>query len=143
MTDRTLTPAGSDRDPVTIDSSVAHTSRIYDFLLGGTDNFAVDRDVAEHAFAAYPGGLDGARTDARANRGFLGRAVRFLAGEAGISQFLDIGTGIPNAGNTHAVAQDIASEVAHRLCRQRPDRAGPRARPVAEHPGRRHRLPER
>ncbi|MBN2622459.1 MAG: SAM-dependent methyltransferase [Acidimicrobiales bacterium] len=95
---------------VTIDSTVAHTSRIYDYLLGGTDNFAIDREVADHAFAAYPGGLDGARHDARANRAFLGRAVRYLAGEAGIRQFLDIGTGIPNADNTHAVARSVAPD---------------------------------
>jgi hypothetical protein len=88
-----------------IDTTVAHTSRVYDYLLGGTDNFAVDREVAQHAFAAYPGGVDGARADARANRAFLGRVVRHLAGEVGIRQFLDIGTGIPNADNTHAVAQ--------------------------------------
>jgi hypothetical protein len=110
VTDRTFTPAGPDRDPVSIDSDAAHTSRIYDYLLGGTDNFAVDREVAAHAFALYPGGLDGARTDARANRAFLMRAVRHLAGEAGIRQFLDVGTGIPSADNTHAVAQGIAPE---------------------------------
>lgn len=107
MTDRIPAPA-ADRDPVSIDTSVAHTSRIYDYLLGGSDNFAIDREVAAHAFAAYPGGLDGARTDARANRCFLERAVRFLAGEAGIQQFLDIGTGIPNDGNTHDVARRVA-----------------------------------
>ena len=110
MTDRTFTPAGPDRDPVSINSDAAHTSRIYDYLLGGTDNFAVDREVAAHAFALYPGGLDGARTDARANRAFLMRAVRYLAGEAGIRQFLDVGTGIPGADNTHAVAQDVAPD---------------------------------
>jgi hypothetical protein len=110
VTDRTITPPPSDRDVVTINSTVAHTSRIYDYLLGGSDNFAVDREVADHAFAAYPGGVDGARTDARANRAFLGRAVRYLAGEAGIDQFLDIGTGIPNADNTHAVAQQVAPQ---------------------------------
>jgi hypothetical protein len=110
VTDRTFTPAGPDRDPVSINSDAAHTSRIYDYLLGGTDNFAVDREVAAHAFALYPGGLDGARTDARANRAFLMRAVRYLAGEAGIRQFLDVGTGIPGADNTHAVAQDVAPD---------------------------------
>jgi hypothetical protein len=103
-----FTPTGAGRDPVAIDSTVPHTSRIYDYLLGGTDNFAVDREVAEHAFSAYPGGMDGVRADARANRAFLGRAVRFLASEAGIRQFLDIGTGIPTADNTHAVAQAAA-----------------------------------
>jgi hypothetical protein len=107
LTGQASKPSGSDRDPVVIDTSVAHSSRIYDYLLGGTDNFAVDREVAEHAFSAYPGGTDGARSDARANRAFLGRAVRFLADE-GIRQFLDIGTGIPSADNTHAVAQQAA-----------------------------------
>jgi hypothetical protein len=102
--------AGSPRDLVSIDMTVAHTSRIYDFLLGGTDNFAVDRKVAEHAFDAYPGGVEGARIDARANRAFLRRAVRYLAGTAGIRQFLDIGTGIPNADNTHAIAQQVAPD---------------------------------
>lgn len=105
MTDRSFTAAGPDRDPVTIDSEVAHASRIYDYLLGGTDNFAIDREVAEQAFGAYPGGFDGARSDARANRAFLNRVVRFLAAESGIRQFLDVGTGIPTADNTHAVAQ--------------------------------------
>lgn len=110
MTDRSLTATGPDRDPVTIDSEVAHTSRVYDYLLGGTDNFAVDRKVAQEAFAQYPGGLDGARADARANRAFLNRVVRFLAGEAGIRQFLDVGTGIPTADNTHTVAQQVAPD---------------------------------
>jgi hypothetical protein len=94
----------------TIDITVAHTSRIYDYLLGGTNHFAVDREVAQHAFEAYPGGVDGARADARANRAFLGRVVRHLAGEAGVHQFLDIGTGIPSADNTHAVAQQTRPE---------------------------------
>jgi hypothetical protein len=110
VNDHTLTPTGSERDLVTIDSSVAHTSRIYDYLLGGTDNFAVDREVATHAFAAYPGGLDGARADARANRAFLGRVVAHLVRDVGIRQFLDIGTGIPTADNTHAIAQDLAPD---------------------------------
>jgi hypothetical protein len=93
-----------------IDTTAAHTSRIYDYLLGGAEHFEVDRKVAHHAFAAYPGGVDGARADARANRAFLGRVVRYLAGEAGLRQFLDIGTGIPSANNTHAVAQGVAAE---------------------------------
>jgi hypothetical protein len=97
------------RDPIEIGTAQAHTSRIYDYLLGGTDNFAIDREVAEHAFAAYPGGVDGARSDARANRAFLGRAVRFLA-DAGIRQFLDIGTGIPNSDNVHAVLERVAPD---------------------------------
>jgi len=108
--ERSFTPYSADRASLTIDSTVAHTARVYDYLLGGSDNFAVDRRVAEHAFAAYPGGTDGARTDAWANRGFLGRCVRYLASEAGIRQFLDIGTGIPTVGNTHSVAQAAAPD---------------------------------
>jgi len=92
--------------PPAFDTSVAHQARIYDYLLGGKDNYAADRAAAEAVLTIYP---DMAFT-ARANRAFLGRAVRYLAGEAGIRQFLDIGTGIPTAGNTHQVAQEIAPE---------------------------------
>jgi hypothetical protein len=92
--------------PPGFDTSVAHQARMYDYLLGGKDNYAADRAATEAALKVYP---DWAFT-ARANRAFLGRAVRFLAGEAGIRQFLDIGTGIPTAGNTHQVAQAIAPE---------------------------------
>jgi hypothetical protein len=88
------------------DISRAHQARIYDYLLGGKDNYAADREAAEAALRIYP---EWAFT-ARANRAFLGRVVRYLAGEAGIRQFLDIGTGIPTAGNTHQVAQAIAPE---------------------------------
>jgi hypothetical protein len=100
----------SAHEPVRIDVTVAHTARVYDYLLGGDDNFAVDRVVAEHAFATYPGGVDGARADARANRDYLGRAIRYLVHEAGLRQFLDIGTGIPNADNVHGMAQDEAAD---------------------------------
>jgi len=93
-----------------IDTSVAHVARVYDYLLGGKANFAVDRRAAERAYAAWPGGLDGVRADARAHRALLGRVVRYLAGEAGIRQFLDIGTGIPKEDNTHEVAQRVASD---------------------------------
>ena len=79
------------------------TSRIYDYLLGGKDNFAADREAAERAMAATPTIVPGVR----ANRRFLGRAVRYMA-ETGIRQFLDIGTGIPTANNTHEVAQSVA-----------------------------------
>jgi S-adenosyl methyltransferase len=92
--------------PPAFDTSVAHQARIYDYLLGGKDNYAADRAAAEAVLTIYP---EMAFT-ARANRAFLGRAVRYLAGEAGIRQFLDIGTGIPTAGNTHQVAQEIAPE---------------------------------
>ena len=92
--------------PPAFDTSVAHQARIYDYLLGGKDNYAADRAAAEAGLKIWP---EGAFT-ARANRAFLGRAVRYLAGEASIRQFLDIGTGIPTAGNTHQVAQAIAPE---------------------------------
>ena len=95
----------SDRS-LTFDTSVANQARIYDYLLGGKDNYAADRAAAEAALKIYP---EWAFT-ARANRAFLGRVVRYLTAEAGIRQFLDIGTGIPTAGNTHQVAQDIAPE---------------------------------
>lgn len=110
MTDRPTAATPADRDLPPIDTTVPHTSRIYDYLLGGHDHFEVDRRTAEHAFAAYPGGVEGARADARANRAFLGRVVRFLAGECGLRQFLDIGTGIPNDDNTHAVTLEVAPD---------------------------------
>jgi S-adenosyl methyltransferase len=88
------------------DTSVAHVARVYNYWLGGKDNFAADRAAAEQAIAAYPDIV----LSARANRAFLRRAVHFLAGEAGIRQFLDIGTGIPSASNTHEVAQAVAPD---------------------------------
>ena len=89
-----------------LDTSVAHVARVYNYWLGGTDNFAADRAAAEQAMAAFPGIV----LSARANRAFLRRAVTYLASEAGIRQFLDIGTGIPSASNTHEVAQSVASD---------------------------------
>src|SRR5215469_271382 len=89
-----------------IDLSVPHSARMYDYFLGGKDNFAADRETAEKSLLSWPG----ARTAARENRGFLGRAVRYLAAEAGIRQFLDIGTGLPSANNVHEVAQRIAPD---------------------------------
>jgi hypothetical protein len=86
------------------DSSVPHIARVYDYWLGGTDNFAADRVMGERTMQAYPN----LALSVRANRAFLARAVRFLVTEAGIRQFLDIGTGIPTADNTHEVAQRIA-----------------------------------
>ena len=74
----------------TLDTGVAHPARVYDYWLGGKDHFAVDREAAEQVIAANPAVLPGVR----ANRAFLGRAVRYLAGEAGIRQFLDLGTGL-------------------------------------------------
>jgi hypothetical protein len=89
-----------------IDTSVAHPARVYDYWLGGKDNFAADREAAERVLAVTPG----LRERVRANRAFLARATRYLAAEAGIRQFLDIGTGIPAANNTHEVAQAVAPD---------------------------------
>jgi hypothetical protein len=86
------------------DTSVASQARMYDYLLGGKDNYAADREAVEQALKIWPE----MPFTARANRAFLGRAVRYCAREAGVRQFLDIGTGIPTAGNTHQVAQAIA-----------------------------------
>jgi hypothetical protein len=82
---------------------------VYDFLLGGVENFEVDRQAAEQMYATA-GGLDLARHRVRANRAFLGRAVRYLAGEVGIRQFLDLGAGIPNADNVQDVALHTAAD---------------------------------
>jgi hypothetical protein len=92
--------------PLPFDTSVAHQARMYDYLLGGKDNYAADRKAAEAWREIDPDIVFGAR----ANRAFLGRAIGYLTAEAGIRQFLDIGTGIPTAGNTHQVAQAIAPE---------------------------------
>jgi predicted O-methyltransferase YrrM len=81
-----------------------HPARVYDYFLGGKNHFAADRALAEKALAAVPT----ARTTARENRAFLGRAVRFLAAEAGVRQFLDIGTGLPTGNNAHKIAQAAA-----------------------------------
>ena len=92
--------------PAEIDTSRPHPARIYDYSLGGKNHFAADREVAEKAWARMPTG----RTAARENRWFLGRVVRYLAAEAGIRQFLDIGTGLPTTDNVHEVAQRVAPE---------------------------------
>src|SRR6476620_7538538 len=88
------------------DVTVAHPARVYNYLLGGKDNFEADREAARQMIAGGGKVLAGVS----ANRAFLGRAVRFLTGEAGIRQFLDIGTGLPTADNTHEVAQAMAPE---------------------------------
>jgi O-methyltransferase involved in polyketide biosynthesis len=97
---------GPGREPPDLDVSVAHNSRVWNYWLGGKDNFAADREAGDRVLAMFPGIVQVARAD----RAFLGRAVRFLAAEAGIRQFLDIGTGLPTADNTHEVAQRIAPE---------------------------------
>jgi hypothetical protein len=89
-----------------LDASVPHSARVWNYWLGGKDNYPADRSVGDQVMAMFP---DITRL-ARADRAFLGRAVRYLAGEAGIRQFLDIGTGLPTANNTHQVAQAIAPE---------------------------------
>jgi O-methyltransferase involved in polyketide biosynthesis len=89
-----------------IDASVAHSARIWNYWLGGKDHYPVDRKVGDQIAGMFP---DIVRL-ARADRAFLGRAVRYLVGEAGIRQFLDIGTGLPTADNTHEVAQRVAPE---------------------------------
>ncbi|QFG24619.1 SAM-dependent methyltransferase [Actinomadura sp. WMMB 499] len=89
--------------PPGIDPTKAHPSRRYNYWLGGKDNFAVDRESADMVASGFPT----VALAARENRRFMARAVRYLARDAGISQFLDIGTGLPSAGNVHEVAQSI------------------------------------
>jgi hypothetical protein len=96
----------ADRASLPLDTSVAHPARVYDYWLGGKDNFAADQVAAEQVIDVRPQ----IRTDVRANRAFLGRAVRYLAADAGIRQFLDIGTGLPSADNTHEVAQSVVPD---------------------------------
>ncbi len=98
-------PSG-DRLPSEIDVSRAHSARMYDYYLGGKDHFAADRETAEKAMKSW----HSVRTAVRENRSYLGRAVRYLSAEAGIRQFLDIGTGLPSANNVHEVAQSVAPE---------------------------------
>jgi hypothetical protein len=92
------------RDIPAIDTSVPHPARVYDYFLGGEDNFEADRLAGEAAIKAFPKTAE----SARAARAFLRRVVRFLAEEAGIRQFLDIGSGLPSGENVHQVAQSIA-----------------------------------
>ncbi len=89
--------------PPEVDVSRPHTARMYDYYLGGKNHFAADRALADKVLVTTPS----ARTAARENRAFLGRAVRFLAAEAGIRQFLDIGTGLPTTSSVHEVAQAV------------------------------------
>ncbi len=92
--------------PPGIDTGKANTARVYDYWLGGSNNFIADQDAARAMLAVDPT----LRAAVRANRAFLGRAVRYLAGQAGIRQFLDIGSGIPTERNVHEVAQEIAPD---------------------------------
>lgn len=94
------------RPALKIDVSVAHPARVWDYWLGGKDNYSSDREIGEQLNTTMPEVVIWARAD----REFLGRAVRYMVVEAGIRQFLDIGTGIPTANNTHEVAQSIAPD---------------------------------
>jgi S-adenosyl methyltransferase len=96
--------SGSGSAPAGIDTSTAHIARVYNYWLGGKDNYAPDREAAAQVIEAYPP----IRASVRAQRAFLLRAVSYLAAEAGLRQFLDIGTGLPSADNTHEVAQRAA-----------------------------------
>jgi O-methyltransferase involved in polyketide biosynthesis len=89
-----------------IDSTVPLTARIWNYWLGGKDNFDVDRQVGDQILEAFPAIVE----NARAARAFLARAVRYLAADAGVRQFLDIGAGLPTANNTHEIAQAVAPE---------------------------------
>lgn len=102
-------PAAEDQQrphPSEIDNGVPHSARIYDYWLGGKDNFTADRAVAEALISAIPT----VRSMAAENRRFVHRVARYLVGQAGVRQFLDVGTGIPTRPNLHEVAQEIAPE---------------------------------
>ncbi|MEW2222543.1 SAM-dependent methyltransferase [Streptomyces sp. NPDC006990] len=102
MTERTQ----AQRPATQIDTSVPHSARIWNYLLGGKDHYAVDRAAGDKVCEVFPGMVD----ITRHSRAFIGRVVRHLAGEAGIRQFLDIGTGLPTVDNTHEIAQRVAPE---------------------------------
>ncbi|MER6996225.1 SAM-dependent methyltransferase [Streptomyces sp. NPDC000410] len=105
MSDRDATHEAADIR-ARIDTSKPHSARFWNYFVGGKDNYEVDREIGDHIKEIFPGLVDVART----SRHFLGRAVRHLAGEQGIRQFLDIGTGLPTADNTHEVAQRVAPD---------------------------------
>jgi O-methyltransferase involved in polyketide biosynthesis len=96
--------APRDPSPSRLDTTRPHSARVWNYFLGGKDNFAADRQLGEQIRAVYPEIVEVARV----SRAFLGRAVTFLAAEAGIQQFLDIGTGLPTVDNTHQVAQRVS-----------------------------------
>ncbi|MER8222269.1 SAM-dependent methyltransferase [Streptomyces sp. NPDC094143] len=102
MSESHTPPSGSAR----LNTGVAHNARVWNYWIGGKDNYEVDQQVGEHVAGMFPI----IRDIARADRDFLGRAVSFLAGERGVRQFLDIGTGLPTADNTHEIAQRIAPD---------------------------------
>ena len=106
MTERQSPDAGKPVNDPRLNIGVPHVARVYDYWLSGKDNFTADRVAGEEAIKAFPG----IRLSAQANRAFLRRTVRYLTGSEGIRQFLDIGTGLPAASNTHEVSQAVAPE---------------------------------
>ncbi|HZN18544.1 MAG TPA: SAM-dependent methyltransferase [Micromonosporaceae bacterium] len=103
----TVSPTSAGYDPrKKVDASVPHSARIWNYWLGGKDNFPVDRAAGDRFREIFPGIVEGAREC----RAFLVRAVTYLAGEVGVRQFLDVGTGLPTSQNTHEVAQRVAPE---------------------------------
>jgi S-adenosyl methyltransferase len=103
----TVSSTDEDRQPWNkIDTTVPHSARIWNYWLRGKDNYAVDREAGDKFREAFPGIVDMARE----SRAFLRRAVTYLAGEVGVRQFLDVGTGLPTADNTHQIAQRVAPE---------------------------------
>lgn len=106
MTDDTRPEAASAPTPQPGDTNTPHPARVWNYWLGGRDNYSADRQLGEEVEQVFP---DIANL-AREGRGFLVRAVTYLAGEAGVRQFLDVGTGMPSANNTHEVAQSVAPE---------------------------------
>ena len=106
MTERQLPDSDDQADDPRLNTGVPHVARVYDYWLSGKDNFTADRVAGEEAIKAFPG----IRLSAQANRAFLRRTVRYLTGSQGVRQFLDIGTGLPAASNTHEVSQAVAPE---------------------------------
>ncbi|MDN0193840.1 SAM-dependent methyltransferase [Streptomyces sp. S.PNR 29] len=106
MSDPTPPIADSAEIRARIDTSKPHSARFWNYFVGGKDHYDVDREIGDHIKTIFPGLVDVAVT----SRHFLGRAVRYLAGEQGIRQFLDIGTGLPTADNTHEVAQRVSPD---------------------------------
>jgi hypothetical protein len=102
----TADSAGADRRPPAIDTTVPHSARIWNYWLGGKDNYEVDRMAGDQFVQAFPE----IAVIARASRAFMGRAIRYLAAEEGVRQFLDVGTGLPTFDSTHEIAQQVAPE---------------------------------
>ena len=106
MTSEVRDERADEREHPTFDTGVAHVARVYNYWLGGKDNYAADRAAGDATIEAYPDLV----ASVRANRAFLARSVKYLVEQAGVRQFLDIGTGIPSANNTHEVAQAQAPD---------------------------------